>query len=191
MTDWIPGVSQLKSIVQLVCLDPEGAWETQKNFVKKCPLVSHVVGAAVGAIGMMTKNKKCIEYGKEAFVEGTKTIGDVADGIPGIGHVKGTLHYVFGDTEGAEKAFTSATRTSCVMGAGAAGFLIGGPVGAVSAGVGAGVTFDAIQTSAKKCPQGIWALRDQHKAGDIFDTIVALSTVKNSEIARKIEISSS
>ncbi len=74
MMDWIPGVSQLKSIVQLVCLDPEGAWETQKNFVKKCPGVSHVVGATVGTSGLITENEKCIEYGKDAIVQGTKTI---------------------------------------------------------------------------------------------------------------------
>jgi len=144
--------------------------------------ISHVVGATVGTISLITENEKCIEYGKDAIVQGTKTIGDVVDGTPGIGHVKGTLHYAFGDTEGAEKAFTSATRTSCITGAGAAGFLIGGPVGAVSASIGAGITIDAIQTSAKKRPRGIWALEEKHKPGDIFDTVIALkSAMKNNE----------
>jgi hypothetical protein len=42
MADWIPGISQLKSGFQLLCLDPKGALETQKKFVKQCPVVSQV-----------------------------------------------------------------------------------------------------------------------------------------------------
>ncbi len=40
--DWIPGISQLKSGVQLLCGDVEGAKQTQKNFVDLCPGVSLV-----------------------------------------------------------------------------------------------------------------------------------------------------
>jgi hypothetical protein len=42
MADWIPGISQLKSGFQLLCLDPAGALKTQENFVKQCPGVSQV-----------------------------------------------------------------------------------------------------------------------------------------------------
>ena len=42
MADWIPGISQLKSGFQLIWGDVEGAAETQKNFLKQCPIVSQV-----------------------------------------------------------------------------------------------------------------------------------------------------
>jgi hypothetical protein len=36
----------------------------------------------------------------------------VADGVPVVGHVKGVVHYVAGDTEGGDKAMRSATRST-------------------------------------------------------------------------------
>lgn len=42
MADWIPGISQAKSLFQLICLDTEGAAKTQENFIRQCPVVSQV-----------------------------------------------------------------------------------------------------------------------------------------------------
>ena len=42
MVDWIPGVSQIKSVVQLAFGDAEGAAKTQENFFRQCPVVSQV-----------------------------------------------------------------------------------------------------------------------------------------------------
>ena len=44
-----------------------------------------------------------------------------------------------------------------VMGAGAAGFCVGGPVGAAAAGIGAGATMDGIYTVATDQPHGYLA----------------------------------
>lgn len=40
--DILPGVSQVKSLVQLACLDVEGAARTQEMFLRECPGVSQV-----------------------------------------------------------------------------------------------------------------------------------------------------
>lgn len=40
--DWIPVVSQVKSMVQLIAGDAEGAAKTQENFVNQCPIISQV-----------------------------------------------------------------------------------------------------------------------------------------------------
>lgn len=58
-----------------------------------------------------------------------------ADGIPVVGHAKGLVHYAVGDTEGGNSAMKSAIRTTGTMAAGAGGFLVGGPVGAIAAPV--------------------------------------------------------
>lgn len=102
----------------------------------------------------------------------------MADGIPVVGHAKGVVHYTFGDTEGGNIAMRSATRTTglfclkiftdietmddllAVMGAGAGGFLVGGPVGAVGAGIGAGAAMDTVYTVATDTPQGYYAAID-------------------------------
>lgn len=120
----------------------------------------------------------------EGAVETQKKCGNAllrtADGIPIVGHAKGVIHYACGDKEGGNKAMMSATRTTGVMGAGAAGFLVGGPVGAVAAGVAGGAAFDTsftvIDSVANDAyrPSGYYAAIDNivknPNAGDIFDT---------------------
>ncbi|CAF1493853.1 unnamed protein product, partial [Didymodactylos carnosus] len=97
----------------------------------------------------------------------------VADGIPVVGHAKGLVHYAFRDETGGHQAMRSATRSTAVMGAGAAGFLVGGPVGAVGAGIGAGAAVDGVYTAATDKPHGYVAaitnLVDNPSAGGFFD----------------------
>jgi len=59
-----------------------------------------------------------------------KAVSDVADGIPGVGHVKGSVHYILGDKEAGDNAMKSASRTTAVIG----GAAFGGPAGAIAAG---------------------------------------------------------
>lgn len=109
-----------------------------------------------------------------------KALLRTADGIPVLGHAKGAIHYVCGDKEGGDKAMMSATRTTSVMGAGAAGFLVGGPVGAIAGGVAGGAAFDTTVTVVDSVvndeyrPSGYYAaignIVDNPNAGDIFDT---------------------
>ena len=177
MTDWIPGVSQAKSLYQWAWGDADAALETQKNFVKKCPGVSHAVGGASYAYGYVSGDNEYIDYGTEALKQGTQTIGNIANGIPVVGHIKGGIHHMCGDTEGGNRALVSATRTTVVMGSGAAGFVVGGPMGAAAAGAGAGVAFDGMHTIAegnKDGPHGVWSLGEKSKSGDYFDAVVGI-----------------
>jgi len=59
-----------------------------------------------------------------------KALSDVADGIPVVGHVKGSIHYALGDKEAGDNAMKSASRTTAVIG----GAALGGPAGAIAAG---------------------------------------------------------
>ena len=38
--DWVPILSQTKSLFQALCGDTEGAKQTQENFLKTCPVIS-------------------------------------------------------------------------------------------------------------------------------------------------------
>jgi hypothetical protein len=115
MVDWIPGLSQVKSLVQLACKDPVGAEETQKNFVTKCPGFAHVVGGVAVGLGLLTKNDKMTKFGMKALKEGTQTVGDLLDAIPVVGHFKGVIHLAAGDDDGATRALNAANRTSVAM----------------------------------------------------------------------------
>lgn len=177
MADWILGLSQLKSLVQLTFLDTEGAVKTQKNFVKKSLVVSQVVGGFSLAIGAITHNNDWIKYGKEALVEGTKTIGCAADQIPGVGHGVGGLHYWLEDTESTGtcmKSMISATRAAFIMGFGTSAFMFLGPTGATVAGVASGTFLDGILSLDRLPARGFWSLGNAKEVGDVFDILVGV-----------------
>ncbi|CAG0903252.1 unnamed protein product [Darwinula stevensoni] len=138
-TDSLPVVSQVKSTVQLVCGDTEGAARTRENFRRECPVVSQV-----------TSTVQLIAGDVDGAIETQKRCGqgllNVADGIPVVGHAKGLVHYAVGDTEGGTKAMKTATRSTAVIGGGIGGFVVGGPVGAVAGGIGAGAAMDTTTT---------------------------------------------
>ncbi|XP_044583050.1 SAFB-like transcription modulator isoform X8 [Cotesia glomerata] len=81
-------------------------------------------------------------------------LSNIADSIPVVGHVKGIVHYAVGDSEGGNKAMYQATRTSVVLGAGAAGSLAG-PAGAAAAAMYAGALTDTVASVAMDEPQGL------------------------------------
>lgn len=87
--DWLPIVSQVKSLCQLVTLDFEGAARTAENFAKECPVVSQVTSTvqliAGDADGALETQKRCLG-----------TLNNVANGLPVVGHAKGKhLFYIF------------------------------------------------------------------------------------------------
>ncbi|KAK4015683.1 hypothetical protein OUZ56_030657 [Daphnia magna] len=172
--NYIPGVAHVKALTQLICKDEEGALRTLETFHTKTPIVAHVIAgitklagedkiaekfwdggnSSLNALPVVGHVKGLghyifldIEGGDKAMVDATSTTLNIADGIPVVGHAKGAIHYVCGDVEGGNKAMKAATRTTAVMGAGAGGFLIGGPLGAVSSGVSAGAGWDTINAS--------------------------------------------
>ncbi|XP_060765322.1 uncharacterized protein LOC132873613 isoform X2 [Neoarius graeffei] len=138
--DAIPLLSQAKSLVQLACGDTEGASRTQKNFVRRCPVVSQAV-----ALGAKLAGED--EEAEEIWKEGLETIGGFADGMPVIGHVKGAIHYACGDKKGGDEAMKSASRTAGSMAGGIVGFVVGGPVGAVVGGIESAAAMDLITTA--------------------------------------------
>lgn len=63
-----------------------------------------------------------------------------------IGHISGGIHYAVGDKDGGDQAMKAASHSTAVMAGGIGGFFIGGPIVAVSLGIGAGAAMDATIT---------------------------------------------
>jgi hypothetical protein len=77
-------------------------------------------------------------------------VGDLLDLIPGVGHTKAIVHYACGDKEGANKAWTSATRTVAVLGAGVIGHAVAGPVGAAVKATVTAVCYSSMTTALQE-----------------------------------------
>ena len=80
--DWIPVLSQMKSFVQVITGDMEGACQTQANFSRECPIVSQARSVVELASG---NEEAAIETQSRCLT----TMNDFVDGVPIVGHVKG------------------------------------------------------------------------------------------------------
>ena len=107
-------------------------------------------------------------------------MGDFADGIPVVGHIKGAIEYAIGDTEAGDKSMKAASRTVAVVGSAVGGFMVGGPVGAVAGGIAGGAAYDGLVTGLDSAahheyrPYGEVSavtnmVHGHHSAGEIFD----------------------
>ncbi|KAH9522800.1 hypothetical protein DERF_006358 [Dermatophagoides farinae] len=150
--DWIPVLSQMKSFVQVITGDMEGACQTQANFSRECPIVSQNWLVVMGEAAIETQ-RRCLS-----------TMNDFVDGLPIVGHVKGGIHHLIGDHEGGNRAFKAATRTLVVIGAGAVATIFTGS--AVPAGIAAGATFDASDTVDKAV--------NKPTGGNVFDAAMGV-----------------
>ena len=110
---------------------------TLSTCLKVVPIVPHIV--ALGAL-IVGKN----DMAKEYWDSGNQALSSMVNAVPVIGHVKGVIHHICGDREGAIEAYLAASRTTCVMIAGAGGFMVAGPVGAACAGIAAGAAWDGV-----------------------------------------------
>lgn len=174
--DWIPVVSQVKSAVQAVSGDPEGALKTQENFSKQCPVVSQVRSAVEATRGDLNA-------ARQTQLEFVSLVSNMVNSVPVIGHIKGGIHYACGDKEGGDQAMKSSSRTVGVAGAGVAGFFVAGPVGAVVGGIAGGAAMDGLTTGVdsivheKYKPNGFLQTIDSvkndegHRAGHAFDLV--------------------
>lgn len=172
--DGIPVFSQLKSAIQFACHQTEQALQTQINFSRQCPIVSQVRSLAESISG---DNKAAQETQKECGL----FLLNLCNGIPVVGHIKGGIHYAFGDAEGGDAALKAASHTSGVMVGGAVGFLVGGPPGAIALGIGGGAAMDATitaidtQIKGKLQPYGfVEPLADPKNAGKWCDAVAAM-----------------
>lgn len=149
-------------------MDFEGARETTRNFVQECPGVSQmtsVVQLSTGDVdGALETQKKCLG-----------TVNNVANGIPGIGHAKGIVHHIVGDHEGGNQALNAATRSTVVVASGAAAAVATGGIGAVPAGIAAGLAYDASASAITGEEQGYLAalknVAENPSAGAFIDAI--------------------
>ncbi|CAI8035286.1 Glutathione amide reductase [Geodia barretti] len=125
------------------------------------------------------------EGARETQLEFVGFLNDSADSIPVVGHVKGGIHYVCGDTEGGDKAMKSSSRTAGVIGGGVVGFVVGGPPGAAVGGAAGGLLVDGLTTGIDSAvheefrPAGTVAAvntlvegKSKSVSGDIFDVVV-------------------
>lgn len=144
--DWIPVLSQVKSLVQAVSGDTEGARITQENFSKQCPIVSQSRSAAEAVfISSEAARKTQLE-----FLTNVKDVGyGVVTGTPGVGHAVGAVQYAAGFKSAADATMKSASRTTGVIIGGMAGFTVGGPAGAIAGGIVGGTTMDGVTTGVE------------------------------------------
>jgi len=77
-----------------------------------------------------------------------ETTKDLADGMPGVGHAIGGIHYACGDKEGGDKVMKAASRTTGVVLGGLAG-AVGGPAGVVAGGIAGGAAMDGVTTGVE------------------------------------------
>ena len=140
--DAIPVASQIKSFVQFVCKDKEGARITQENFSKQCPVVSQIRSAVEAAKG----DRKAAEETQKEF--GCFLLS-VVEGVPVVGHIMGAGYYATKHKDKGDRAMKMASRTTGVIGGGVAGFFIGGPVGATVGGTTAGLVMDGVTSGVE------------------------------------------
>jgi len=138
--DWMPVVSQSKSLVQALAGDVEGAWCTQVAFTRSCPLVSQC--RSLGELYMGH-----LDDARQTQFESCMVLNRIVNSIPVVGHIKGLVHYLCDDADGGDRAVRSATRTVGVVGIASGGMLLLGPAGGIVGGTCGGVFMDMLITS--------------------------------------------
>jgi len=108
------------------------------------------------------------EEAKRVLKKMGKSVEQVVDSTPVVGHAKGIGHYIAGDTEHGHDCMKGASRTLAVVGAGAlTGGVGGGVVLGGLAGASSGVVYDGTVSGiesavkGKDCPYGVIASIDQ------------------------------
>lgn len=192
MVDWIPVVSQIKSLFKLIFGDPRGALKTQQNFIAKCPVVAHFVALEAYFLAGLCYNpcfeKDCLmEFAERCLIGGTRTACNIIDYVPVVGHVKGLFCYLLQDVDGANRAVICASRTLIVWCFSGATGILAGPAASCFFACGIGVALDGIHAVAHglECGQaGVWVLSERWELGTCFDvTIGFLGDALNGYVA--------
>jgi len=112
--------------------------------------VGELTGTAVAAAVTLGKVEGVNKHLKWSAGETGKTLletgNNTANGIPVVGHIKGGIHWMAGDTAGCDAALNSATRATGVVGGVLGGLIAGGPPGAIAGGIAGGAAMDGIKT---------------------------------------------
>ena len=118
-----------------------------------------VAGAQLGlnedANKALCSQAKAYDKAQSRLNQNIVEVGDgIVSGVPVVGHIKGGVHYIVGDTEGGDNCMKAASRTTgAVLGA-AGGFVVGGPAGAVAGGVAGGAALDGAITGIESGVKG-------------------------------------
>lgn len=118
--DMIPVIAQGKSLVQIIFGDKDGARKTQEHFLNEGLGTSQLRSAYFLVTG---DAKKALDIQGKFF----SNLEVVVDSCPLVGHLKGGVHLIAGDTDHGWQALKSATSSTGVL----VGGVFGGPAGAV------------------------------------------------------------
>eukprot|EP00929_Paragymnodinium_shiwhaense_P007020 TRINITY_DN110979_c0_g1_i1.p1 TRINITY_DN110979_c0_g1~~TRINITY_DN110979_c0_g1_i1.p1 ORF type:complete len:340 (-),score=25.32 TRINITY_DN110979_c0_g1_i1:327-1346(-) len=119
--------------------------------------------ATAATLGLHDETRDAFARSACAFGEKVgENVNNLADSLPGVGHVKGSIHYACGDQAGGDRAMKSATRTSGVIGGAVGGALAGTAVcpvfgtiaGGAIGGVGGGAAMDGTITGVESAIHG-------------------------------------
>lgn len=166
MVDNYPVISQVKSLVQAVSGNMEGARETQDHFINDNPVLGDVNYLIKLSKGDKAAAKKIRRRANKAWSRS-------ANNVPVVGHIKGALHLSQHENKRAKEAFESANRATALW---TAGILSAGPA-LPAAVVATAIGYDAIDSLVHKKTRGL--LETVHKAVDhpnssnVYDAIVA------------------
>ena len=126
--DSIPVVSQVKSLVQVIGGDADGARRTQESFSRTAPIVAQFNSLGHAIAGESNEARKIQEeFGKGMY--------EMAKATPIVGHGIAAGHAIVGNTKEAENIAIGATKSTVVVAAGAAGMLCGPGAPACAAGL--------------------------------------------------------
>jgi len=125
------------------------------------------------------------EIGK-AFNEVGKFCDDASKAVPVVGHTRALVHKIQGDDKAADECFKASNRTSAGIAGGAAGFCVGGPMGAAGGALAATAAMDATHTTIdsinnnKFTSHGLFNnaekfVQDPTDVGNLFDTALDVS----------------
>lgn len=181
--DGFPVISQVKSLVQVIGGDTDGARRTQENFVRQMPIVSQVTSAVQAASGDSDEAKKTQQqFLRKNFTDIQKWIPDnpvnkiiwhlytgntieaSVDGLPLLGHIKGGIHMAVGDEERGLEIIKGATSNTIAQ----IGGIAGGPGGAIAGKV----IGDGIITAIDSKPYGFMQIGPDASVGDNFDNVM-------------------
>ena len=107
-TDSIPVVSQVKSLVQVIGGDEEGALHTQQNFIRTAPVAAQINSLVQYAQGNETEALRIQEEHGQAMLQ-------LAENTPIVGHIVSMVYAARGDHKKAKivaiSKFSSCTTT--------------------------------------------------------------------------------
>lgn len=145
--DSLPVISQVKSLVQVMSGDVDGARHTAENFAETGIIASQMTSL----IHVMNGDEEAARETQQKF---GKNMESFADSMPVVGHIKGSIHHIVGQKEKGNSAFKSASGSFLTIPAAVAGTLVAGPAGGAAAAVVASQAYDGIVTGIDTAVNG-------------------------------------